>query len=106
MTGESSTLGRTARGVPITLDLADRLNERAWEVQGRTASDVVREALAKALAAKDIRGWGDDPGGGPRRLAFIIPDETWAAIKTLAFNNRMSMAAAVRIAIARELGTK
>lgn len=93
------TTDKSTRGVPVTIELADAASEKAWEKK-TTISDLIRDAIDTLLAdTSQLAVWGTDPGNGPRRLTFIIPDEQWEDVKAVAWANRKSIAATVRIAV-------
>jgi predicted DNA-binding protein len=89
----------TARTIQVSPELLAAVKDAAWK-EHTTASDVIRTAIEKVnLDSSQVAGWGDDPGSGSKRLAFIISDEQWEQLKAAAWLNRTSVAAVVRIAV-------
>lgn len=89
----------TARSIQVTPELLNAVKDTAWK-EHTTASDVIRTAIEKVNAdPSQVAGWGDDPGSGSKRLAFIINDDDWDKLKAVAWRHRASVTAIVRIAV-------
>lgn len=83
----------------MTQELFEQISNTAW-ANKTTNSELVRSAINTLIEdPSQLAGWGDDPGNGTKRLTFILPDEQWEAITHIAWSNRMSIVATIRIAL-------